>query len=238
MKISIRPAPHSKRCALDGRKSCDLYQNHQEKCAELCQPDMCCEMKHCWQVGEALEKELAARGHTVYMADKKYRKHYPSDKAAQSTRDAMAALNAHNPDLHLAIHTNANGNENVRGIQAMYPAAKHGERAQKSQRLCQAIIDALGKIYDAKLSTREYVATETAACPGAGCYLELGYGNTNKEDAQFVHERAPEIASAIADGIEAWWMAEGHALPDRNPPKKTLEERVQALEAWRATFPA
>ena len=199
---------------------------------------MCCEMKHCWQVGEALEKELTVRGHTVYMADKKFRKRYPSDKAEQSTRDAMAALNAHNPDMHLAIHTNANGNENVRGIQAMYPAARHGERAQRSQRLCQAIINALGKIYDAKLSTREYVATETAACPGAGCYLELGYGNTNKADAQFVHERAPEIAAAIADGIEAWWIAEGHALPDKNPPQKTLEERVQALEAWRATFPA
>ncbi len=238
MKISIRPAPHSKSCAADGRKSCDLYQNHQEKCQEKCTDSMCCEMKHCWQIGEALEKELTARGHTVYMADKKYRKRWPDKKAAQATKDAMAALNKHNPDLHLAIHTNANGNKNVRGIQAMYPAAKHGERALRSKHLCQCIIDALSTIYDAKLSTREYIATETATCPGAGCYLELGYGNTNKADAQFVHERAPEIAVAIADGIEAWWSAEGHPLPDKNPPQKSLEERVQALEAWRATFPA
>lgn len=235
MKISIRPAPHSKRCAIDGRKSCDLYQNHQEKCATHCTKDMCCEMKHCWLVGEALEKELTARGHTVYMADKKYRKRYPSEKATQSTRDAMAALNAHNPDVHLAIHTNANGNENVRGIQAMYPLARHGERAKRSQQLCKAIISALAPIYDAKLSTREYAAIETSSCPGAGCYLELGYGNTNMADAQFVHEHPLEIAAAIADGIEAWWQAEGHSLPQKNT-EKTLEERVQALENWRATF--
>jgi len=234
MKISIRPAPHSKSCAIDGRKSCDLYQNHQDKCAANCTADMCCEMKHCWIIGEALEKELTRRGHTVYMADKKYRKRWPEAKAAQSTRDAMAELNRHNPDMHLAIHTNANSNKNVRGIQAMYPAAKYGERAKKSQRLCRCIIDALGSIYDAKLSTREYIATETATCPGAGCYLELGYGNTNIADAKFVHEKPQQIACAIADGIEAWWKSEGHDLPIRT--EKTLEERVQALEDWRATF--
>ena len=236
MKISIRPAPHSKSCAIDGRKSCDLYQNHQEKCAEMCTDAMCCEMKHCWKIGEALEKELLARGHTVYMADKKYRKRWPESKAAQSTRNAMAELNRHAPDLHLAIHTNANGNKNVRGIQAMYPAAKHGERARKSQRLCEAIIAALAPIYDAKLSTREYVAIETASCPGTGCYLELGYGNTSIEDARFVHEHPQEIAVAIADGMEAWWLSEGGSLP-KTHPTKNLEERVQALEAWRATFP-
>lgn len=239
MKISIRPAPHSKGCAIDGRNSCDLYQNHQDQCALKCTKDMCCEMKHCWLVGEALEKELTARGHTVYMANKKYRKRWPSAKATQATKDAMAELNAHKPDLHLAIHTNANSNKNVRGIQAMYPAATHGERAKKSKRLCQAIITALKPIYDAKLSTREYIATETATCPGAGCYLELGYGNTNKADAQFVHDHPKEIAAAIADGIEAWWKAEGNSLPvaPAAPAKKTLEERVQALEDWRATFP-
>lgn len=235
MKISIRPAPHSKSCAIDGRKSCDLYQNHQEKCTEKCTENMCCEMKHCWIVGEALEKELTDRGHSVFMADKKFRKRYPSDKAAQSTRDAMAALNAHDPDVHLAIHTNANGNKNVRGIQAMYPTEKHGERAKRSKQLCGYIADALGKIYDAKVSTRAYAATETASCPGAGCYLELGYGNTNTADARFVHEHPQDIARAIADALEAWWLSEGNSLPLISP-QKTLEERVQALEAWRDSF--
>ena len=237
MKISIRPAPHSKSCAIDGRKSCDLYQNHQDKCAANCREDMCCEMKHCWIIGEALEKELIRRGHTVYMADKKYRKRWPDAKAAQATKDAMAALNRHNPDMHLAIHTNANGNKNVRGIQAMYPAAKHGERAERSKMLCACIAKAFEPIYDAKISTREYVATETATCPGAGCYLELGYGNTNVADAKFVHEHPQEIARAIADGIECWWKSEGHALPQvAAPAEKTLEERVKALEDWRVSF--
>ena len=234
MKISIRPAPHSNRCALDGRKSCDLYQNHQEKCAEKCTESMCCEMKHCWLIGDALEKELTRRGHTVYMADKKYRKSWPGDKATQSTRDAMQALNAHSPDMHLAIHTNANASPTVRGVQAMYPPAKYGERTEKSKRLCSSIADAVKKIYDARVSTREYSAIETSSCPGAGCYLELGYGNTNVQDAQWVHEHPLEIACALADGIESWWQQEGNTLPA--PAGPSLEERVAALEAWRTSL--
>ena len=89
MKISIRPAPHSKSCAIDGRKSCDLYQNHQEKCAEKCTESMCCEMKHCWLVGEALEKELTDRGHSVFMADKKFRKRYPRMSVSVSVPDEL-----------------------------------------------------------------------------------------------------------------------------------------------------
>lgn len=203
MKISLRPAPHSKRCATYSG-ACNLYMNHQEKCAAHCK--RCCEMKHCWIIGEALKEELEKRGHTVYMADKKYRKRWPESKAAQATKDAMAALNAHKPDLHMAIHTNASSNKNTRGIQVMYPPARYGERTKKSIAACKAIADALKKVYDlpGNVTTREYSATETNTCPGAGVYLELGYGNTNAKDAAFVHERVQDIVRALADGLEAW----------------------------------
>lgn len=234
MIVSIRPAPHSKRCALDGRSSCNLYQNHQEKCAMHCKEDMCCEMKHCWAVGRALETELTRRGHSVFMADPAFRKRWPESAAAQATREAMAALNAHNPHVHLAIHTNANSNENVRGIQAMYPPARYGERAEKSRALSACLAAALQDIYDGKVSTREYSALETNTCPGAGCYLELGYGNTNRADAQFVHEHPREIACALADGLEAYALQQGLMPPAA--PEKSLEERVAALEAWRESL--
>ena len=240
MKVSIRPAPHSKGCAVAGRTWCDRYNDQPERCETECPPGYCCEMKHCWKVGEALEKELTARGHTVYMANKKYRLGAPSDVAAQNTKLAMAELNAHNPDLHIAIHTNANGNASVRGVQAMYPPACYGKRTERSKALCKAIAVAMEPIYDGKVKTREYSATETNTCPGAGCYLELGYGNTNPQDARWVHEHPAEIAKALADGMEAWWKSEGHDLPQQSiPPKeKTLEERVAALEAWRDSFSA
>jgi len=247
MKISIRPAPHANPCALDKRKSgCGKFNNESHRCEKECPAGCCCEMKHCWQVGEALERELVARGHTVFMANKKYRLGAPQETAAQNTRLAMAELNAHKPDLHIAIHTNANGNASTRGVQAMYPPARYGERTERSKALCREIAAAIQGIYDGRTWTREYSAIETNTCPGAGCYLELGYGNTNVQDARFVHDHPQEIARAIADGMEAWWKSEGKPLPETpatgtpvSPEKeKTLEERVAALEAWRERFPA
>ena len=239
MKISIRPAPHANRCAADKRNSsCGKFNNQSHRCEAECPAGYCCEMKHCWVIGEMLEKELIARGHTVYMANKAYRLGSPQSKAAENTRLAMAELNAHKPDVHIAIHTNANGNPNVRGLQAMYPPARYGERTERSKALCKQIADAFRPIYDAKIWTREYSATETNTCPGAGCYLELGYANTNKADAQWVHENPEAIARAIADGLESWWKSEGHDLPAAAPAEKTLEERVAALEAWRDSLNA
>ena len=208
MKISIRPAPHAKGCALDGRRTkagCGKFLNQSHRCETDCPAGYCCEMKHCQAVGEALEKELIARGHTVHMAGKQYRLGSPAKVASQHTRLAMAELNAHAPDLHIAIHTNASSNPSARGIQAMYPPARYGEHSEHSKALCEHIAAALKSIYDGSVWTREYDADETNNCPGAGCYLELGYGNTNAQDARFVHDHPVEIAKALADGMEAWF---------------------------------
>ena len=240
MKISIRPAPHSKGCYGHGG-ACNLYMNHEERCAENCK--RCCEMKHCWAIGEALEKELTQRGHTVYMADKKYRKRWPESKASQATKDAMALLNAHKPNLHIAIHTNANSDPTVRAIQVMYPPARYGERTQKSIAACKCIADALKKVYDLpdRVTTREYSATETNTCPGAGVYLELGYGNTNVQDAEFVHNKVQEIAMALSDGIEAWGVAQGYMdgeakpidpIPDETPEEVKLYAYLKPTYIW------
>lgn len=238
LKISLRPAPHSKSCA-DYDGACNLYQNAQEKCATQC-PNRCCEMKHCWVIGEALQAELEKRGHTVYMADKKYRKRWPESKAAQATKDAMAELNAHKPDIHLAIHTNASSNEKARAVQVMYPPARYGQRTLDSIEACNYIADALKKVYDLpeKVFTREYSATETNTCPGAGVYLELGYANTNKADAKWVHEKPVEIAKAIADGIEAW--ADKAEISPVEPPAEKGEAvyiaRLKASYVWKLSL--
>ncbi|MBQ8616298.1 MAG: N-acetylmuramoyl-L-alanine amidase [Clostridia bacterium] len=209
MKISIRPAPHSKGCAVDGRSSCDLYQNHQEKCATKCTESMCCEMKHCWQIGEALEKELVARGYQVKMADKKYRKGWPSSKATQNTKDAMAELLAWAPDLHIAIHTNAAG-ASVRGIRIGYPniANNAGEtvRVAESKRLAELVVKTNKAIYPAPekvvTTTYNYYELNKPDCPAI--YIEAAFANTNKQDAEWVHGNIERIATAYADAIDQW----------------------------------
>lgn len=209
MKISIRPAPHSKGCAVDGRSSCDLYQNHQEKCATKCTESMCCEMKHCWQIGEALEKELIARGYQVKMADKKYRKGWPSSKATQNTKDAMAELLAWAPDLHIAIHTNAAG-ATVQGIRIGYPniANNAGETARvaESKRLAELVVKTNKAIYHSPdkvlTTTYNYYELNKPDCPAI--YIEAAFANTNKQDAEWVHGNIERIATAYADAIDQW----------------------------------
>ena len=82
----------------------------------------------------------------------------------------------------------------------------------------------------------------------AVCTLEKNCFGTIKISAQsksdlaikmlmvaLVAEHPQAIARAIADALEAWWLSEGKPLP-LIPSQKTLEERVQALEAWRDSF--
>lgn len=209
MKISIRPAPHSKGCAVDGRSSCDLYQNHQEKCATLCKETMCCEMKHCWELGEALRDILIARGHDVKMADKKYRKGWPSSKASQNTRDAMAELMAWSPDVHIAIHTNAAG-KTVTGVRIGYPDITNnaGEKARvdESRRLAEMIVRHNAPVYhtpsNVKTTTYNFSELNSPTCPAI--YIEACYANTNLQDARWLHDNIEAIARSYADGIEAW----------------------------------
>lgn len=128
----------------------------------------------------------------------------------------------------MAIHTNASSNERARGIQVMYPPARYGDRTKKSIAACEAIAAELKKIYDLpdKVFTREYSATETNTCPGAGVYLELGYGNTNKKDAAFVHDNVEKIACALADGIENWKLGIKPEEPEQEEvkPEEPKEE--------------
>lgn len=209
MKITIRPAPHSKGCAVDGRSSCDLYQNHQEKCAELCTHDMCCEMKHCWMVGEKLRDILIARGHDVRMADKKYRKGWPSEKASKNTKDAMAELMAWKPDLHIAIHTNAAG-ASVMGVRIGYPDIAYNsgekERVAESKRLAELVAQHNARVYhtpsNVKTTTYNFSELNSPTCPAI--YIEGCYANTNKKDAEWWHNNMDAIATSYADGIEAW----------------------------------
>lgn len=245
MKVSIRPAPHSKTCILSGRpSSCGKFQNQSLRCDAECPSGYCCEMKHCWQVGEKLRDILVARGHEVKMADKKYRKGSPENVASDNTKKAIKELMAWQPDVHVAIHTNASSNPASHGVRIGYPPKRYGsvqERLDASRRLADLVVAENKKIYWDKgyvssTDSWSFYELNVPKCPAI--YIEGCFANSNVQDARWWHNNMDAIAASYADALEAWWAGEGHALPAAPQQAKTLEERVAALEAWRQTFTA
>lgn len=214
MKISIRPAPHSKSCAWGKNKSwCSKFDNQPLLCETECPEGWCCEMKHCWQVGEKLRDILVARGHEVMMADKKYRKGQPESKASAETKLAMNELMAWGPDVHIAIHTNS-FDDVVTGVRIGYPDLaynkRENERCERSLKLAEAIVAENKKIYHTpskvKATTYNFYELNVPACPAV--YIEGAFANSAKKDADWWHDNMDAIALAYADGIEAWAAAE------------------------------
>lgn len=223
MKISIRPAPHSKGCAHVGRDWCSRNDNHPERCETNCPAGYCCEMKHCWEVGEKLRDILVARGHEVMMANKKYRKGTPTSKANDNMKKAMAEIMAWEPELHIAIHTNSY-DEVVTGVRIGYPAIGNNkgetERCNASYRLAEEIVKTNKEIYHSpskvKSCTYNFYELNKPTCPAI--YIEGCFANSAKKDGDWWHENMDIIAKSYADGIEAWMKKEGIPMPDGSKP--------------------
>lgn len=243
MKVSIRPAPHSKTCAIsDRKKSCGKFQDQSHRCETECPAGYCCEMKHCWEVGEKLRDILLSRGHQVMMANKKYRKGSTDKIASDNTEKAMDELMAWKPDVHVAIHTNSSSKTTSYGIRIGYPQKRYGsvqERLDASKRLAECVVAEEKKIYHSPgyvSSTDSYNFTELNVPKCPAIYIEGCFANSNEKDAKWWHENMDAIAKSYADALETWWVGEGHTLPQTQTEEKTLEERVAALEAWRESF--
>ena len=210
MKISIRPAPHSKSCAWGVQKKwCSRNDDHPELCETNCPEGWCCEMKHCWEVGEKLRDILVARGHEVKMANKKYRKESTTAKANDGMKKAMAELLAWGPDLHIAIHTNSY-DDVVTGVRIGYPALENNtgenERVAVSKRLAELIVQENKKIYprpaQCKITTYNFYELNYPKIPAV--YIEGCFANSAKADADWWHGNMDAIAKSYADAIDAW----------------------------------
>lgn len=253
MKVSIRPAPHSKTCAIsDRRSSCGKFQNQSERCAKECPAGYCCEMKHCWEVGEKLRDILLSRGHQVMMADKKYRKGSTESIASDNTKKAMKELMAWKPDVHIAIHTNASDNPESHGIRIGYPPQRYGsvqERLDASKRLAECVVAESKKIYwhpgwVSSTNGYNFYELNVPTCPAI--YIEGCFANSNVKDARWWHDNMDAIAKSYADALEAWWMGEGHALPGIQPepqpetpapqPEEKPEEKPEAIARLKTSY--
>lgn len=223
MKITIRPAPHSKSCAVAGKGWCSRFDDQPLRCETECPEGYCCEMKHCWQVGEKLRDILIARGHEVKMADKKYRKESTTAKANDGMKKAMKELLAWKPDVHLAIHTNSY-DDKVVGIRFGYPSLANnpGEsaRVNSSLRLANELVKTNKEIYHTpsavKTCNYNFYEINYPTCPAV--YIEGCFANSAKKDGDWWHENMDAIAKSYADALEAWWLGEGHSLPDGRQP--------------------
>lgn len=209
MRITIRPAPHSKSCAHVGRGWCSRNDDHPELCETNCPEGYCCEMKHCWEVGNKLRDILVSRGHEVKMANKAYQKESTTAKANEGMKKAMEELLAWGPQLHIAIHTNSY-DDVVTGVRIGYPAIANNkgeeERCRRSERLAELIVEENKKIYHtpSKVKTTTYNFYELNKPTCAAIYIEGCFANSAKKDGDWWHGNMDAIAKSYADGIDKW----------------------------------
>lgn len=237
MKISIRPAPHSKGCAFSGREWCSKFNDKPLRCETECPEGYCCEMKHCWLVGEKLRDILVTRGHEVKMGDKKYRKASTESKASQNTKNDMAELLAWNPELHIAIHTNAASSKSAAGVRIGYPGSSwnkgENERIEVSKKLAEHVANENKKVYwnpsNVKITNGyNFYELNKPTCPAI--YIEGCFANSNEKDANWWHENMDAIAKSYADGIEAWMKEERIPMADESKPTPSKPEPKPELE--------
>ena len=142
------------------------------------------------RLADAMEPMLFASGI-------QYTRNTPDMTAASSIR----ASNAGNYNLHLALHTNASGEDQAgqnRGIIAFYfPGSARGMRA------AQFLADGLKAIYPLPNLVRTEPTTtigEVRKVRAPSVFLELGY-HDNPDDAAWVKSQLDLIAQNLVDSL-------------------------------------
>lgn len=137
-----------------------------------------------------------------------------------SAADAIAASNAGDYDLHLALHSNASPESTAgtqRGIIVFYnPSSK------ESQEASSLIVEELKTIYPLPDQVRTEVSTsigEVSRVNAPPAFLEIGY-HDNEEDARWVTTHTKDIAKSIVKAL-----AEYFDLPFL-PPMKPVQGKV------------
>lgn len=134
-------------------------------------------------IADAMEPYLAASGI-------RFTRNTPDMTAASS----IAASNAGNYDLHLALHSNASATGTARGIEAYYyPSSMRGKR------FAEIVARNLQLIYPLPNGTKIVPTTtlgEVRRTGAPGVLVEIGY-HDNPLDAQWVRENINAIAENL-----------------------------------------
>lgn len=241
MRIGLRSAPHSKSWAIgkrDGRE-CNRHANYPSLCADclggaVAEAARCdenawwCEMKGSELLEQEVARQLRARGHQVFIADKSQRLGYPAPVGEEQCKIAMREMWSHNLDVSLSIHTNSAG-ETSRAIQALWPTTRNAQQ-KRCIDLCNHLVSGIQNHYSYLVKARLYSSYEGNMAPCPHSYLEVDYANSNPDAARDFLRNYKEYAAGIVEGLESWWVSEGHSLPEQKPAdNSTLISRLTSL---------
>lgn len=145
------------------------------------------------RITDIVEKMLRDQGYTVY-------RNNPNEKLS----DAVRRSNEVNPDIHVALHSNASGE----GFSAQGPEIFANRPNTPGDRLANLIYNEIMQIYPDPTKGRGVLHTsslyEIIRTNAPAVLLEVAF-HDNPEDAQWIINNEEQIAQAIVSGINSYF---------------------------------
>ena len=145
------------------------------------------------RIADIVEKMLREQGYTVY-------RNNPNEKLS----DAVRRSNEVNPDIHVALHSNASGE----GFSAQGPEIFANRPNTPGDRLANLIYNEIVQIYPDPTKGRGVLHTsslyEIIRTNAPAVLLEVAF-HDNPEDAQWIIDNESQIAQAVVNGINSYF---------------------------------
>ena len=145
------------------------------------------------RIADIVEKMLKEQGYTVYR-----------NKPKEKLSDVVRRSNEVNPDIHVALHSNASGE----GFSAQGPEIFANRPNTPGDRLANLIYNEIMQIYPDPTKGRGVLYTsslyEIIRTNAPAVLLEVAF-HDNPEDAQWIIDNESQIAQAIVSGINSYF---------------------------------
>ena len=147
------------------------------------------------RIADIVEKMLKEQGYTVY-------RNNPNEKLS----DVVRRSNEVNPDIHVALHSNASGE----GFSAQGPEIFANRPNTPGDRLANLIYNEIMQVYPDPTKGRGVLYTsslyEIIRTNAPAVLLEVAF-HDNPEDAQWIIDNESQIAQAIVSGINSYFSS-------------------------------
>jgi len=147
------------------------------------------------RIADIVEKLLKEEGYTVY-------RNNPNEKLSEAVRKS----NEVNPDIHVALHSNASG----QGYNAQGPEIFANRPGTPGDKLANLIYEEIMQIYPYPNKGRGVLHTsslyEIVRTNAPAVLLEVAF-HDNPEDANWIINNEEQIAHAIVNGINSYFSS-------------------------------